>query len=209
MKHVASVCCAVALGVSLVAVTGAQQGPGPRKVMQIIREEVKPARATATWQGRGSVRPRVPLEQGARVLRRPSIRDRSDRSVVHLELRQLCRARGRKTTWSRRTPRLAKRSKWPTTRTRSSVPARAPSLPSCMKTLSYRMRPSVQDMRYMHVTTIRVRPGWGSAFEEVRKLAKAAHEKANVDEHWAIYEVVSGMPPGTYPDAPGLDVAEG
>jgi hypothetical protein len=47
------------------------------------------------------------------------------------------------------------------------------------------------------VTTIRVRPGWGSAFEEVRKLAKAAHEKADVDEHWAIYQVVSGMPAGT------------
>ena len=64
--------------------------------------------------------------------------------------------------------------------------------------LSYRMRPTVQDMRYIHVTTIRVRPGWGSAFEEVRKLAKAAHEKANVDEHWAIYQVVSGMPAGTF-----------
>jgi hypothetical protein len=63
---------------------------------------------------------------------------------------------------------------------------------------SYRMRPSVQDMRYIHVTTIRVRPGWGSAFEEVRKLTKAAHEKADVDEHWALYQVVSGMPAGTY-----------
>jgi hypothetical protein len=64
--------------------------------------------------------------------------------------------------------------------------------------LSYRMRPSVQDMRYMHVTTIRVRPGWGTAFEEVRKIGKAAHEKANVDEHWALYQVVSGMAGGTY-----------
>jgi hypothetical protein len=64
--------------------------------------------------------------------------------------------------------------------------------------LSYRMRPSVQDMRYMHVTTIRVRAGWGSAFEDARKLAKTAHEKANVDEHWALYQVVSGMSAGTY-----------
>ena len=47
MKHVASVCCAVVLGVSVVAGLSAQQGPGPRKVMQIIREEIKPARATA------------------------------------------------------------------------------------------------------------------------------------------------------------------
>jgi hypothetical protein len=45
MKHVVSFCCAIALSVSLVAVTRAQQGPGPRKVMQIIREELKPARS--------------------------------------------------------------------------------------------------------------------------------------------------------------------
>ena len=39
---------------------------------------------------------------------------------------------------------------------------------------------------------------YGQAFLEVRKALKAAHEKANVDEHWAFYEVTSGAPSGTY-----------
>jgi hypothetical protein len=64
--------------------------------------------------------------------------------------------------------------------------------------LSYRMRPSVQDMRYMSVTTIRLKPGYAREFMEIRKAITAAHEKANVDEHWAFYEVTSGAPAGTY-----------
>jgi len=64
--------------------------------------------------------------------------------------------------------------------------------------LSYRMRPTVQNMRYITVVTTRVKPGYGRAFIEMRKAIKAAHEKANVDEHWAFYEVNSGAPAGTY-----------
>ena len=66
------------------------------------------------------------------------------------------------------------------------------------ESLSYRMRPNVKDMRYISVATVRVKPGYGQAFLEVRKAVKAAHEKANVDEHWAFYEVTSGAPAGTY-----------
>ena len=64
--------------------------------------------------------------------------------------------------------------------------------------LSYRMRPSVKDMRYITVVTTRVKPGYSRAFVEMRKAMKAAHEQANVDEHWAFYEVTSGEPTGTY-----------
>ena len=64
--------------------------------------------------------------------------------------------------------------------------------------LSYRMRPSLQDMRYVSVTIVRVKPGYGREYIELRKALTAAHAKANVDEHWALYEVTSGAPMGTY-----------
>jgi hypothetical protein len=64
--------------------------------------------------------------------------------------------------------------------------------------LSYQTRPNVKDMRYITVVTTRVKPGYGRAFSDLRKALKAAHEKANVNEHWAFYEVTSGAPAGTY-----------
>ncbi len=53
-------------------------------------------------------------------------------------------------------------------------------------------------MRYFYVTTFRVRPGHDSGFVEANKIIQAAHEKADVPEHWAVYQVISGMPAGTY-----------
>ena len=35
-------------------------------------------------------------------------------------------------------------------------------------------------------------------FEQLRKLVTAAHEKAKVDERWAVYEVLTGAPDETY-----------
>ena len=53
-------------------------------------------------------------------------------------------------------------------------------------------------MRYMRYETIRVKPGQAMAWEEARKMVKAADEKANIDENMAIYQVVGGQQAGTY-----------
>jgi hypothetical protein len=64
--------------------------------------------------------------------------------------------------------------------------------------LSYKPGVNIAEMRYFEITTTRVRPGHERAFQEARKIIKAAHEKANVDEHFAIYEVASGASGSTY-----------
>jgi hypothetical protein len=64
--------------------------------------------------------------------------------------------------------------------------------------LSYQMRPTVKDMRYITVMTVRVKPGYSRAFLDMRKALTAAHAKAKVEEHWAFYEITSGAPVGTY-----------
>ena len=196
MKHVASVC-AVALGVSFVAVPVAQQGPGPRKVLQITREEIKAARATPHARAeeayvRAFRANKAPVYYvGLRSLTGPTEAwfVSSYDSYAALEQENDLVAKNASLT---KALEMADEQDAPfRTNTRTVIA-------ELQEELSYRMRPSVQDMRYMHVTTIRVRPGWGSAFEDVRKIGKAAHEKANVDEHWALYQVVSGMPGGTY-----------
>src|SRR5262245_61208128 len=197
MKHVVSVCCAIALGVSLGAVTRAQQGPGPRKVMQIICEEIKAARSAA--HGRAEVAyvrafrgAKAPVYYvGLRSMTGPTeawfvssydsfaaLEQENDTVAKNAALSKALEMADDGDAQFRTAPRTV--------------------LAVLKEELSYRMRPYVQDMRYMHVTTIRVRPGWGMAFEEVRKMGKAAHEKADVDEHWALYQVVSGMAGGTY-----------
>lgn len=64
--------------------------------------------------------------------------------------------------------------------------------------LSYRATVNIPEMRYFMVTTFRVKPGRGAEFAAARKIVNAAHEKANMDEHWAVYQVTSGAPTGTY-----------
>jgi hypothetical protein len=53
-------------------------------------------------------------------------------------------------------------------------------------------------MRFMRVETIRVKPGHIQEFEEARRIVNAAHVKAKVDEHMAVYQVVGGAQAGTF-----------
>ena len=63
--------------------------------------------------------------------------------------------------------------------------------------MSYRANGiNIGEMRYFYVTTVRLRPG--SSYSDMNKITLAAHEKANVPERWAVFQVTYGMPSGTY-----------
>lgn len=64
--------------------------------------------------------------------------------------------------------------------------------------LSYRPNVNLGEMRYLALSIITLRPGYDSAFADIRKLVQAGHETTNMDEHWAMYQVVSGMPGSAY-----------
>lgn len=63
--------------------------------------------------------------------------------------------------------------------------------------LSYRPAVNLAQIRYFWVETFRIRPGHYAEFAEYRRIINAAHEKANIDEHWAVYYVDAGLPQGT------------
>lgn len=64
--------------------------------------------------------------------------------------------------------------------------------------LSYQPKVAIPKMRYMQVDIVQVRPGHGGDFTEVWRSIVAAHGKAKMNEHWAVYAVQSGMTAGTF-----------
>jgi hypothetical protein len=64
--------------------------------------------------------------------------------------------------------------------------------------LSYKPGVPLPKMRYLNVDTVVVKPGYAGEFAERWREIVAAHTKANVDEHWAVYEITSGAPAGTF-----------
>jgi hypothetical protein len=53
-------------------------------------------------------------------------------------------------------------------------------------------------MRYFSINIVRVRPGHNQDFETAQKIVKAAHEKAGVKDSHIIYQVQTGLPAGTF-----------
>ncbi len=63
--------------------------------------------------------------------------------------------------------------------------------------LSYQPQVSLPRMRYMMVDIMRVKAGQGAAFSAGWRMQVEAHQKAKMDEHWAVYDVAAGAPAGT------------
>lgn len=64
--------------------------------------------------------------------------------------------------------------------------------------LSHRPGVSVPLQRYFSITIVRIRPGHNSEFEEARKINVEAHKKAGVNDNHSVFQVIFGMPAGTF-----------
>lgn len=64
--------------------------------------------------------------------------------------------------------------------------------------LSYQPEVKLPTMRFMTVNLMRVKPGRVAEFADAWRMIAAAHKTANMDEHWAAYQVESGMPDTTF-----------
>jgi len=65
--------------------------------------------------------------------------------------------------------------------------------------LSYQPGVDIAKMRYFAVTTVRVRPGHEDNYADfVRNVQNAARGKAKADAHFAVYQVIAGMPGTTF-----------
>ena len=64
--------------------------------------------------------------------------------------------------------------------------------------LSYNPNVDIAKMRFMRVEIVRLKPGTGRNWEEGRRIMKAAHEKAKIDENLIVYQIVGGMQANTF-----------
>ena len=64
--------------------------------------------------------------------------------------------------------------------------------------VSYQPNVKLPEMRYMTVDLVRVKSGRVAEFLDTWRMLVAAHTKAGIDEHWAVFEVESGMPDTTF-----------
>jgi hypothetical protein len=56
----------------------------------------------------------------------------------------------------------------------------------------------IAKMRYFRLLTFRVRPGHENDFQDAAKIVKSAYEKAKIDVPWAVYQISGGMPGPTF-----------
>ena len=64
--------------------------------------------------------------------------------------------------------------------------------------LSHHPSVNIAQMRYFRILTFRVRPGHEADFAEAVKIVRAGYEKADVEIHWAVFQISSGMPGPTF-----------
>ena len=64
--------------------------------------------------------------------------------------------------------------------------------------LSYNPNADITKMRFMRVEMVRLKPGTVRDWEEGRRMMKAAHEKAKIDENMAVFQIVGGMQANTF-----------
>jgi hypothetical protein len=64
---------------------------------------------------------------------------------------------------------------------------------------SYRLeRLDLANARRWKVTVMQFRPGFAGDYLDALKEGVEAHKRANIDEHWATYQVTAGAPDDTY-----------
>jgi hypothetical protein len=63
---------------------------------------------------------------------------------------------------------------------------------------SYKPNVDIAKMRYFEVLTYAMKPGHNADFIKAAGLVRDGYTKAGVDQPWAIYRVVSGLPAGTF-----------
>jgi hypothetical protein len=74
----------------------------------------------------------------------------------------------------------------------------ATSVFTYMPEISYHPDVPMATMRYFRIAAVQVKPGHNDHFVEVRKLVRAAHEKAGLSDHFAVYHRTAGGSTGLY-----------
>jgi hypothetical protein len=197
-------------GLGLVLIAGCEPAiaqdlapEAPAKVLQIIREEIKAGRATAHEKYEAGYVRAYRAAKRTPYLAMSTLSGPSEAWFIvsfpsYAALEKEAGATAKDATLSAELGRLDE----------GDAPYRAGGrtmIAEYKPELSYRARGDFSGVHYVEVTIVHVRPGHTREYEEMVSASKKAHEQANVDEHFGVYEVASGMPTGTYVVFAGLN----
>jgi len=197
MRHVSLMVMCTAGVLSTGSLALAQDPPqGPAKILQILREEVKPGRSTAHERLEAGYAKAFKAARRSPYLAMSTITGPSEawflvRFDSYAALEAENDAIEKDATLTQALGQLDEADAAFRTGQRAIIA-------EYREDLSYRPLSNIGGIHYVDVIIFRVRPGQVPTFEEARAISKKAHEQANVDERWAVYEVGSGMPAGTF-----------
>ena len=175
----------------------------PAKVLQIIREEIKAGRATAHEKYEAGYVKAYKAAKRTPYLAMSALTGPSEAWFIvsfpsYAALEKETDATAKDATLSAELERLDEGDAAYRTGGRTMIAEYKPEL-------SYHARGDFSGVHYVEVTIVHVRPGHSREYEELVSASKKAHEQANVDEHFGVYEISSGMPTGTYVVFAGLN----
>ena len=175
----------------------------PAKVLQIIREEIKAGRAAAHEKYEAGYVKAYKAAKRTPYLAMSALTGPSEAWFIvsfpsYAALEKETDATAKDATLSAELERLDEGDAAYRTGGRTMIAEYKPEL-------SYHARGDFSGVHYIEVTIVHVRPGHSREYEELVSASKKAHEQANVDEHFGVYEIASGMPTGTYVVFAGLN----
>jgi len=175
----------------------------PAKVLQIIREEIKAGRATAHEKYEAGYVKAYKAAKRTPYLAMSALTGPSEAWFIvsfpsYAALEKETDATAKDATLSAELERLDEGDTAYRTGGRTMIAEYKPEL-------SYHARGDFSGVHYVEVTIVHVRPGHSREYEELVSASRKAHEQANVDEHFGVYEIASGMPTGTYVVFAGLN----
>lgn len=176
---------------------GNQAADAPPAILRIGREEVKPGKGAAhevietNWNA-AYAKAKLPVS----ILGMTSMSGPGEAWWLQgfgswEDLEAFNKAAGANETWSAEDQKFAAQDGELLNRSSGIILSYRPAM-------SYRAASNLATKRYMQVQLIRVKPGRGREFVDNWREVVGAHEKAKMEESWAFYQVVSGMPDGTY-----------
>lgn len=204
MKRLFLLLTILSLGSSFASITAQERQMGPPPVLLIVREEIKPGKMPAHNRHSASF-----VEIFGR-LQTPSYRIAmlpvagSENDVLYITALESFAQMER---MQQETDKKMAAATGPTRAELDRLEREAPDLHAAMRDMFTVYRPElsfdpgvdITKMRYMAVTTVRVRPGQDDQYAEyVRNVVNVARTKAKAELHVAAFQVIAGSPTTTY-----------
>lgn len=169
----------------------------PPKYIQIVREEVKPARAAA--HARNEARYAGLFAKTNAISNYTALVTVAGPSEAWFVARYDSFAAWEKDIQTQETNPTLQAELSQLDSTDSDLLSRSSSIfARYREDLSYRPGVNPSLMHCRSIAIVRVRPGHITEFEEARKIVKAAHEKAGLKDNHSVFQVLSGYPAGTF-----------